>query len=102
MVGSRLARPRSLVKWQHSERIPVWDAILLGPGHPSCQKTEFGALKQRMSGWPLVCRHRVSLGTQQQLGKTEEQRCLPGVLGRPQTSEAQSWARGYGGVCVAN
>ena len=35
---------------------------------------EIGALKQSMSGWPLVWRHRVSLGTWQRPGETKEQR----------------------------
>ena len=79
----------------------MWDATSPGPWTPELPTvTEMGALKQSASGWPLVWRHRVSLGTQQQPGKTKEHRCLPGALGWPQTLEAQSWARGYGCVCV--
>ena len=100
LVGSRLARPRSLVKWQRSERIPMWDAVLPGPWTPELPTMTKRLAPSSKAWWPWAWRHRVSVGTQQQPGKTKERRCLPGALGWPQTSEAQSWARGYVCVCV--
>lgn len=54
MVGSRLARPRSLVKWQHSERIPVEGAILPGPGTMELTAMLRGWGPQAKHGWLAI------------------------------------------------
>lgn len=78
LVGSRLARPGSLVKWQHSERVPTWDAVLPGPWTLELPTmTEIGALEQSMvaMGWETQSKRGHSAATRKDKGTEVSPRC---------------------------